>query len=96
MRWKIKTVVGEVSIEAEIPLTDRSTISMEENGNAGKTIKMIESLSEKALEVSIRFEKEKRMVEKETINLRGKTIQKKSGQNMRRNFRNLYLVQKTI
>ena len=59
MNWKIKVTVGEVSMEAEMPLSERTSISIEEDGSAGKTMKMLESLTEKALEASVRFENEK-------------------------------------
>ena len=59
MNWKVKVTVGEVSMEAEIPLSERSHISLEEDGTTGKTIKILESLVEKTLETSIRFENEK-------------------------------------
>jgi hypothetical protein len=59
MNWKIKVIVGEVSIEAEIPLTDRTAISMKPDGSGTTTKFLLESLFDKALEGSIRFENEK-------------------------------------
>ena len=57
MSWKVKISVGEVSAEIEIPLTDRSHISLDEDGTAKKTIKVFESLSQKVLEAANSFEK---------------------------------------
>ena len=59
MNWKIKVTVGEVSMESEIPLSERKYIDLGDDGSAGKTMKILESLVEKALEASIRFENEK-------------------------------------
>ena len=57
MSWKVKISVGEVSAEIEIPLTDRSYISLDDDGTAKKTIKVFESLSQKVLETANSFEK---------------------------------------
>ena len=57
MSWKVKISVGEVSAEIEIPLSDRSQISLEDDGTAKKTIKVFESLSQKVLETANSFEK---------------------------------------
>lgn len=57
MSWKVKISVGEVSAEIEIPLTDRSHISLDDDGTAKKTIKVFESLSQKVLETANSFEK---------------------------------------
>ena len=57
MSWKVKISVGEVSAEIEIPLTDRSHISLDDDGTAKKTIKVFESLSQKVLEAANSFEK---------------------------------------
>ena len=41
MNWKIKVTIGEVSMEAEIPLSERSVIATEKDGTAGKTINLL-------------------------------------------------------
>ena len=56
MNWKIKVTIGEVSAEAEIPLSERSHISLEKDGTAGRTLEILEQLTEKLLKTSLEFE----------------------------------------
>jgi hypothetical protein len=56
MNWKIKVTIGEVSMEAEIPLSERSVIDLKEDGTAGKTIDLIKDLTAEALKTSLEFE----------------------------------------
>lgn len=56
MNWKIKVTVGEVSAEAEIPLSERGTISLDKDGTAGKTLEILEQMTEKVLKTSLEFE----------------------------------------
>ena len=59
MNWKIKVTIGEVSMEAEIPLSERSVIDLKEDGTAGKTIDLIKDLTAEALKTSLEFENKK-------------------------------------
>jgi hypothetical protein len=56
MSWKVKVSVGEVSMEAEIPLSERSHISLEEDGTAGRTIDLMKDLTAEVLKTSLEFE----------------------------------------
>ncbi len=56
MNWKVKVTVGEVSMEAEIPLSERSHISLEEDGTAGRTIDLMKDLTAEVLKTSLEFE----------------------------------------
>lgn len=56
MNWKVKVTVGEVSAEMEIPLGERSHISLEKDGTAGKTLEVLEQLTDKILKASLEFE----------------------------------------
>jgi hypothetical protein len=55
MNWKVKVTVGEVSMEAEIPLSERSHISLEEDGTAGRTIDLMKDLTAEVLKTSLEF-----------------------------------------
>lgn len=57
MSWKIKLTIGEVSAEIEIPLSDRSLISLEDDGTAKKTLKIFDNFNQKVLETAKSFEK---------------------------------------
>jgi len=59
MNWKVKVTIGEVSAEMEIPLSERGTISLDKDGTAGKTLEILEQLTEKVLKTSLEFEKGK-------------------------------------
>jgi|688.fasta_scaffold699623_3 hypothetical protein len=59
MNWKIKVTIGEVSMEAEIPLSERSVIDLKEDGTAGKTMDLIKDLTAEALKTSLEFENTK-------------------------------------
>lgn len=52
MNWKIKVRVGEVVLEAEMPLTERTDIKISKDGTAGKTVDIIKELADKAAEIS--------------------------------------------
>lgn len=52
MSWKVKVTIGEVSAEVEIPFSERSHISLEGDGTAGKTLEILEQLTEKVLKTS--------------------------------------------
>ncbi len=56
MNWKVKVTVGEVSMEAEIPLSERSHISLEQDGTAGRTIDLMKDLTAEVLKTSLEFE----------------------------------------
>ena len=56
MNWKVKVTIGEVSAEMEIPLTERSHIDINGDGTAGKTLDIVEKITEKLLKVSLDFE----------------------------------------
>ena len=56
MNWKVKVTIGEVSAEMEIPLTERSHIDINGDGTAGKTLDIVENITEKLLKVSLDFE----------------------------------------
>jgi hypothetical protein len=56
MNWKIKVTIGEVSMEAEIPLSERSVIATEKDGTAGKTINLLKDLADEVLKTSLEFE----------------------------------------
>ena len=56
MNWKVKVTVGEVSMEAEIPLSERSHISLEEDGTAGRTRDLMKDLTAEVLKTSLEFE----------------------------------------
>ena len=56
MNWKVKVTIGEVSAEMEIPLSERGTISLDKDGTAGKTLEILEQLTEKILKTSLEFE----------------------------------------
>jgi hypothetical protein len=56
MNWKVKVTVGEVSMEAEIPLSERSHISLEEDGTAGRTVDLMKDLTAEVLKTSLEFE----------------------------------------
>ena len=56
MNWKVKVTIGEVSAEMEIPLSQRSHIELNNDGTAGKTLDLVEKMTEKLLKVSIEFE----------------------------------------
>ena len=56
MNWKVKVTVGEVSMEAEIPLSERSHISLEEDGTAGRTRDLLKDLTAEVLKTSLEFE----------------------------------------
>jgi len=56
MNWKVKVTVGEVSMEAEIPLSERSHISMGEDGTAGRTVQLMKDLTAEVLKTSLEFE----------------------------------------
>lgn len=56
MNWKVKVTVGEVSAEIEIPLSERSHISLDKDGTAGKTLEILEQLTDKVLKTSLEFE----------------------------------------
>ena len=56
MNWKIKVTVGEVSTEMEIPLSERAVISLDKDGTAGKTLEILEQLTDKVLKTSLEFE----------------------------------------
>jgi hypothetical protein len=55
MNWKVKVTVGEVSLEAEIPLSERSHISLEEDGTAGRTIDRMKDLTAVVVKTSLEF-----------------------------------------
>ena len=57
MSWKVKSTIGEVSAEIEIPLSERSVISLDDDGTAKKTLKIFENLNQKVLETAQSFEK---------------------------------------
>jgi hypothetical protein len=69
MNWKVKVTIGEVSAEMEIPLTERSHIDINGDGTAGKTLDIVEKITEKLLKVSLDFEngKPKNLVAKKFI-----------------------------
>ena len=69
MNWKVKVTVGEVSAEMEIPLTQRSHIELNNDGTAGKTLDLVEKMTEKLLKVSLEFEngKPKSLVSKKIV-----------------------------
>ena len=56
MNWKVKVTIGEVSAEMEIPLSQRSHIELNNDGTAGKTLDLVEKMTEKLLKVSLEFE----------------------------------------
>ena len=56
MNWKVKVTIGEVSAEMEIPLSPRSHIELNNDGTAGKTLDLVEKITEKLLKVSLEFE----------------------------------------
>ena len=56
MNWRVKVTVGEVSMEAEIPLSERSHISLEEDGTAGRTRDLLKDLTAEVLKTSLEFE----------------------------------------
>ena len=56
MNWKVKVTVGEVSTEVEIPLSERALISLDKDGTAGKTLEILEQLTDKVLKTSLEFE----------------------------------------
>ena len=56
MNWRVKVTVGEVSMEAEIPLSERSHISLEQDGTAGRTIDLMKDLTAEVLKTSLEFE----------------------------------------
>ena len=56
MNWKVKVTIGEVSAEMEIPLSQRSHIELNNDGTAGKTLDLVEKITEKLLKVSLEFE----------------------------------------
>ena len=69
MNWKVKVTIGEVSAEMEIPLSQRSHIELNNDGTAGKTLDLVEKMTEKLLKVSLEFEngKPKSLVAKKFI-----------------------------
>ena len=69
MNWKVKVTIGEVSAEMEIPLSERSHIDVNSDGTAGKTLDIVEKITEKLLKVSLDFEngKPKNLVAKKFI-----------------------------
>ena len=69
MNWKVKVTIGEVSAEMEIPLSQRSHIELNNDGTAGKTLDLVEKMTEKLLKVSLEFEngKPKTLVAKKFI-----------------------------
>ena len=56
MNWKVKVTIGEVSAEMEIPLTERSHLDINGDGTAGKTLDIVENITNKLLKVSLDFE----------------------------------------
>jgi hypothetical protein len=69
MNWKVKVTIGEVSAEMEIPLSQRSHIELNNDGTAGKTLDLVEKMTEKLLKVSLEFEsgKPKSLVSKKIV-----------------------------
>ena len=69
MNWKVKITIGEVSTEVEIPLSERAQISLDKDGTAGKTLEIIEQMTDKLLKVSLEFEngKPKELVAKKIL-----------------------------
>ena len=69
MNWKVKVTIGEVSTEVEIPLSERAQISLDKDGTAGKTLEIIEQMTDKLLKVSLEFEngKPKELVAKKIL-----------------------------
>jgi hypothetical protein len=69
MNWKVKVTIGEVSAEMEIPLSQRSHIELNNDGTAGKTLDLVEKMTEKLLKVSLEFEngKPKTLVAKKFV-----------------------------
>ena len=69
MNWKVKVTIGEVSAEMEIPLSQRSHIELNNDGTAGKTLDLVEKMTDKLLKVSLEFEngKPKTLVSKKFI-----------------------------
>ena len=69
MNWKVKVTIGEVSTEVEIPLSERAQISLDKDGTAGKTLEIIEQMTDKLLKVSLEFEngKPKSLVAKKIV-----------------------------
>ena len=69
MNWKVKVTIGEVSAEIEIPLSERSVIDLDTSGTAGKTLDIVEKITEKLLKVSLDFEngKPKSLVSKKIV-----------------------------
>ena len=57
MSCKVKSTIGDVSAEIEIPLSERSVISLDDDGTAKKTLKIFEDLNQKVLEAAQSFEK---------------------------------------
>lgn len=56
MSWRIKVAIGEVSAEVEIPLSERTSISLDKDGAVGKTLEILEQLKDKVLKSSLEFE----------------------------------------
>ena len=69
MNWKVKITIGEVSTEVEIPLSERAQISLDKDGTAGKTLEILEQMTDKLLKVSLEFEngKPKELVAKKIL-----------------------------
>jgi hypothetical protein len=59
MNWKVKVQIGEVSMELEIPMSERGMFDMTDNGTVGKSLAVIDMLNERALSTSLKFEESK-------------------------------------
>ena len=59
MSWKVKVTIGKVSVEMEIPLSERNTISLDNDETTGKSLAILEQLTDKVLKTSLEFEERK-------------------------------------
>jgi len=59
MSWKVKVKIGEASMEIEIPLSERSVLSLSKDSTGEKTLEMVDAITERVIQASLKFEQNK-------------------------------------